>query len=234
MNEGLNEILNFYENEKLALQDIIKSYIEDFEYKVAYFHSKGLKKVNQKIQLLKNLENSNSDQIDSLRRSKNIYDNIHPGLKDNEEYLNYINEQKNKIDDKIENFIKQSKQEKIDGQEFDDVLFSLVENRIEHFKFQLSKESNIYLDFKKVENNLFISIPNYKNLRNNYIQYKSSIRALKAIGFKKHKIEKSLLLIYPLFNFKDTIEIKELTSRIIYDGIGYFNINNQSTIEIVN
>lgn len=233
MNEELKELLKFYEDEKESLEDMIKSYVEDFEYKAAYFHSKGLKKVNQKIQLLKNLNNPNSDQIAHLQRTKKMYEVVIPSLINNVEYSNYQANQKTKIDSQIENLINQNRSEKLDGQEFDDVIFSLIENRIKSFKFYLNKASDVYLDFKKDDKYLIISIPNYQHLRDQNILRKSSIKALKSIGFKKDKIKKSLFLIYPLINFKNAIEIKMLTSRIVYDGIGYFNINNLSIIKII-
>jgi hypothetical protein len=234
MNEELNDILKFYEEEKESLEHIIKSYIEDFEYKAAYFHSKGLKKVNQKIQLLKNLIDPNSDKLEQLLRSKNFYDIIpHPELRENTEFLNYLNNQKLKIDNQI-NFIKNTpKEQYFDGQEFDDLIFSLVENQIKCFRFYLNKESNLYLDFKKLNDSLVISIANYDRLKKEYILHKSSFKALKGIGFKKDKTGKSIFLVHSLANFKNSMVIKTLTSRIIYDGIGYYNINNATTIEII-
>ncbi|WP_316786183.1 hypothetical protein [Pedobacter frigiditerrae] len=233
MNEELNEILRFYEEEKQGLEDIIKSYIKEFEYKAAYFHSKRLKKVSQKIQLLKNLSNPYSDKIESLQRMREMYNIVNPILKDNTEYSNYLANQKNNIDIQIENLINQNKGERLDGQEFDDLIFSLVEDRLQNFRFYLNKESNLFLDFKKNNNSLVISIPNYNSLKEDHILRKSSIRLLKGIGMKKDKIEKKLILNFPLYNFKNSIEIKTLTSRIIYDGFGYHNLKNPSIILII-
>ena len=57
--------------------------------------------------------------------------------------------------------------------------------------------------------------------------------ALKSIGLKRDKVKDNLSLIYPLKKFRNSIDIKIIVSRIIYDGIGYFNINNKSHIEIL-
>ncbi|MFN0255076.1 hypothetical protein [Pedobacter ureilyticus] len=65
----LDEILEFYENEKLALETLIIELVAEREFKQAHIRQKALKKVNRQLFLLHNLKNPNYAEILELQQS---------------------------------------------------------------------------------------------------------------------------------------------------------------------
>ena len=90
MNEELNEILEFYSEEKLALEKLINSYVKDGKFKEAHLHQKALHKLSRTLSLLKKLENPNYEEIEQLEFRIQSYSNseaeelikVNPRLKD--------------------------------------------------------------------------------------------------------------------------------------------------------
>ncbi|TCC94110.1 hypothetical protein EZ428_04855 [Pedobacter frigiditerrae] len=235
MNEELNEILKFYEEERQSLESLINDHIKNGEYKQAHQHQKALFKVNQSFSLLRKLENPNYEEIEQLEYllhnySKSEYEKL---VQDNRKMKDYFEAKKNYLEQKIKSLKEKSVPFQIDGQEFDDVIYKLIEGKIQRFQFFLNLENHLYLDFKRSTDSIIITIPKYKKLKKEYILSKSNRKVLKGLGFELSSDEKSLIYNYKLDYFKNSIEIKTLTSRIIYDGFGYSNIKNSSLIVIV-
>lgn len=235
MNNELEEILQFYEEERQNLESLIHLHVKDFEYKKAHFHQKALYKVNQTLSLLRKFENPNYEEIEHLQHLLENYSNRefielieqHPYLSEK------INLEKKHYEEKINQLRQEPRPRQIDGQEFDDVIFKLVENKIGGFHFFLNLETYLYLNFTKKDNFIIISVPKFKKLKKKYILRKSDIRALKAIGLKLDDARKSLVYRYDVAQFKDAIVIKTITSRIIYEGFHYSQLKNSTLIKII-
>lgn len=230
MNRELEKIIDFYEEEKQRLENLIQLAIGETEYKVAHYHQKALKKTNIKLNCLKSLETPNFDKIQWLASVKGTYEEM---IASRNQPIDYFEQEIKRMNSELENLKKFSKAPSIDGQEFDDLIFDMAEGKLIKFRFFLGRtDQDFYLDFEKIDNQIMISIP-YKRLKKDYILFKSSARALKSLGFNKTEDKKSMVLHFDLAGFRDAIAIKTLTSRILYDAIGYSHLTNNTILQIL-
>lgn len=235
MNEELNEILEFYSEEKLALEKLINSYVKDGKFKEAHLHQKALHKLSRTLSLLKKLENPNYEEIEQLEFRIQSYSNseaeelikVNPRLKD------LIEKEKKHFEEKIYRLSQMPLPSQIDGQDFDDLIFKMVEEKMSTFQFFINLEKHIFLDFQKTSNFINITIPKYKKLKKSYILSKQNIMILKGLGFTLDLENNLLFYKFNIDNFKNSIEIKTLVSRVIYEGFGYHNIQNSSLMVII-
>jgi hypothetical protein len=231
MNQELEKIIDFYEEEQQRLENLIQLAVEETEYKVAHYHQKVLAKVNAKLNCLKNLETPNFDRIEWLARAKRTYEEM---IASKNNPIDYLEQEIKRMDGELDSLRNLNKVPSIDGQEFDDLIFDMAEGQISKFRFFWGRmDEDLYLDFEKMENQIVISIPGYKELRKNYTFTKSSTRTLKSLGFKKTEDKKSMVLYFDLNGFRDAIAIKTLTSRILYDAIGYSHLNQATILQII-
>ena len=229
MKTELDEILDFYKNEKLALENQIEQLVSEREFKQAHIHQKALKKVNQSLTLFENLKNPNQIKINELELQLAHLKNI--------QTISYSSDFFERIIQPIEQKLKELKvvtdPNRLDGQEFDDMIFDLIADKLHHFQFFLNKKSDLYLEFKKIGQAIFITIPKYKKLKKAYILSKSSRKKLKNIGFKLTHNKKNLVFEYDITSFKDANGIKTIVSRVIYDGFGIYHLQNSTIIRII-
>ena len=61
---------------------------------------------------------------------------------------------------------------------------------------------------------------------------KKNRKALKALGFTYSKDKEYLYYNFDVSRFRDTLEIKTLLSRIVFDVFFYKNLDSPTTIEI--
>lgn len=235
MNEDLNEILKFYKEEKDNIESLIKESVEDGEFKDAHRYQKALFQVNRSLSLLLKLENPNYEEIEHLTFLLQNYSSFRYTklVEENPKTKDYIETEKKYLEEKIKALAAKPIPKQVDEQDFDDVIFKLVEGKIKGFHFFINLENHLYLDFRIHHNQIVITIPKYKKLKKNYILHKANIIAIKKIGLKLDDNKKALHYFYNLNSFKNSIEIKTITSRIIYDGFGYQNLKNSSLIVVV-
>ncbi len=230
MKTELDEILEFYENEKLALEKLIEDLVEEKEYKQAHIHQKALKKVNRYLFLFHNLENPNHTEIVQLQQTLEVLQKLE---RENPSIKGFLESRKHSIELQLQQLTAAIRTVQMDSQTFDEVIFDLVESKHSHFHFFLNTESNLYLDFKKVDQFITITIPKYKKLKKDYVLLKSNRNKLKSMGFKLTDDKKKLVFAYDISSFKDANPIKAIVSRVIYEGFGIHHIQNSSVIVII-
>lgn len=236
MNEELNEILEFYSEEKLALEKLINNHVKDGKFKKAHLHQKALHKLNQTLSLLKKLENPNYEEIEQLEFRFQSYSNSETEelIKVNPRLRDIIEKEKKHFEEKINRLSQMPLPSQIDGQDFDDLIFKMVDGKIRNFQFFINLEKHIFLDFQKTSNYINVTIPKYKKLKKSYILSKTNIMILKGLGFTLDLENNLLFYKFNFDNFKNSIEIKTFVSRVIYEGFGYHNIQNSSLMVIIN
>ena len=228
MNEELKELLTYYDEEKALLDSLIKEDLIDYDYKSAGLHSNALFKIENQIRLLKSLIDPLADEKKSLSRQIEFF-STQADLSGSNEYRIFMLAQ---IDKKLDNLNKQKPEYFNDGQEFDDVIFDLLEKRIKGFTFHLKKSANLYLDFSIKNSYLRIKLTPFSKLRDYLSIDKSEVINLKQIGFRKNKSKKYLRYKYPSVQFRDSIFIKTIVSRVIYEVFFYHDLDTATTLEI--
>lgn len=229
MNEEINELLSHYQEEKAFLDSLIKESLAEEDYHAAWLHSKALSKIKNQIRIIKSLLDPHASEKEYL---KNRIDLLSEQIDFNqsEDYKTYF---LNQIDKKLDELNSFKSGYFNDGQEFDDVIFDLIEKRINSFVFHINKAANFYLKFSLKKNYLKINFTPFLEVNEGYNISSPEITALKQIGFRKNNLETYLQYKYSLDGFKDAIFIKTIVSRVIYDVLLNYGIDNLTHIEII-
>ena len=231
LKSDLDELIDFHEIEKSSLERMIDECIQEMDFKFARYYSKALRQVNRKLRTLKNFIDPFYDTKINLQSTKSIYE-----LRIiNEEFDSlkfFYQKQISEINKRLDQLHQQKNKEILDGQEFDDAIFDLVEGRIRGFKFHLKKEENFYLEFRRIEKIfLSISFTPAGNIKDDYLFWKWYLRPLKGLGFTFNEENDCLEYIYDLKSFKNSISLKTFVSRILFDVYYYKDFDNPAYIE---
>lgn len=228
MNEEINELLSIYEQEKKLIESIIEEDRIDNDYKAIRINSKNLNRIQRRIALIKSLIDPYAQEKEQLKRTIDFLFKKSE-LEESNEYRTHMLAQ---IDQKLDQLNSYKPGYFNDGQEFDDAIFDLVEQKIEGFIFNLKKENKLALLFKRMDEEILLSVTNIKKLKKQNILDKNSRTVLKLIGFKEEKHLDSLVFTYGLEHFKNAIFIKTIVSRVIFDAFYFQELDKKTTIEI--
>ena len=145
MKTDLELLIKHLEKEKKKLELEIKNCISEWDYQSASYLSKGLSRLNRKLQTLAELDNTNKLKIKQQKKAlkkmkkafkKKKYENLKiDGKSDfNKKMSKLYKKQKNRIIDGKKDFIKKLKTEPqkdyIDGQIIDEAIITLLNNEI--------------------------------------------------------------------------------------------------------
>ena len=143
MNEDINELLSYYKNQKAFFESLIEQDTNDGDYNSVVLNTKVLGNIKHKINIIESLLDPFAKEKDRLKNIINFY--VEKSyLEESDEKRNHILVQ---IDHKLDQLNSYRTGYFNDGQEFDDVIFDLVENKISAFIFNLRKEKNLHLRF---------------------------------------------------------------------------------------
>lgn len=228
MNEEINALLSIYEQEKKLIESIIEEDRIDGDYKAIRLNSKNLNRIQHQIALIKSLIDPYTQEKERLKRTIDFLVEKSEFEESNEHRTHMLAQ----IDRKLDQLNSYKAGYFNDGQEFDDAIFDLVEQKIEGFIFNLKKENKLAILFKRTDKEILLSVTNIKKLKKQRILDKHTIAVLKSIGFKEEKHADSLIFTYGLDNFKDAIFIKTIVSRVIFDAFYFQELDKETTIEI--
>jgi hypothetical protein len=229
MNEEINELLSIYKQEKELIESLMESDKLDNDHKAIYLNSKILFKIQHQIRLIELLHDPYVQEKEQLKRRFDYYAEKSRSGEAKDYYAHFLTQ----IDQELEQLNNFSPGYFNDGQEFDDAIFDLVENRISAFIFHLRKEENLYLKFSIKKNKIIIRLTPFSDISANNYFTKSARIVLKQIGFKKNKSRTCFQIKYPLAGFKDAIAIKTIVSRVVYEALYNYQINKLTTLEIL-
>lgn len=229
MNEEMNEVINYFEDEKNRLDELMNECISDADFEGAHQFQLGIITVSNQLNILKKLSDPNYSKKKELENTIEFFNNIITREPQISEYysgkINLAVETLNSLNNRrCEAFY--------DGQEFDDAIFDLVEQRIKGFVFHLKKSANLYLDFSIKKSYLRIKLTPFLVLKDNFHLGKHNVKELKMIGFSKNRSKKYFRYKYKLDYFKDAIEIKTIVSRVVYEVFFSQELDTTTTLEI--
>ncbi|MGN7987790.1 hypothetical protein ACTJKC_10645 [Pedobacter sp. 22226] len=229
MNEEINELLHIYKQEKELIESLIKEDQIDHDYKAVYLNSKILNRIKQQIRIIELFVDPHLQEKEQLKRRSDFFAEMskHGLAKD------YYVLQIEQINQKLEQLNSFTPGYFNDGQEFDDTIFDLVDNKFSAFIFHLRKEENLYLRFSIKKNKIIIRFTPFADILGRDYFTKTAKIVLKQIGFKKNKSRTCFQIKYPLDGFKDAIPIKTTVSRVIYEAFYNYQINQLTTLEII-
>ncbi|TCD11522.1 hypothetical protein EZ449_04460 [Pedobacter frigidisoli] len=228
MNEELKVLISYYKDEESLIESLIKEDVIDQDHQAIHLHSLVLNKIQRKINFLEKLTNPNAAKLEAV---KNRLEYLNK-LSNKNNAFNYHEEISKQIDHQLDLLNSFTTGYFNDGQEFDDAVFDLAENRIESFIFNLNKSRDLSLKFTKTGHEILVLLSNFKKLKKEYILDIDKRNILKLIGFREDKQMNALILTYDLAGFRDAIPLKQIISRVIFDVFNFQNLDNQTTLQI--
>jgi hypothetical protein len=229
MNEEINELLSIYKQEKELIESLIKEDQIDHDYKAVYLNSKVLNRIENQIRIIKLFVDPHLEGKEQLKRRSDFLTEMSK-IRQAEDYYALQHE---KINQKLEQLNSYKPGYFNDGQEFDDAIFDLVENKISAFIFNLRKEENLYLRFSIKKNKIIIRLTPFADILSRDYFTKTAKIVLKQIGFKKNKSRTCFQIKHQLDGFKDAIPIKTIVSRVIYEALYNYQVNQSTTLEMI-
>jgi hypothetical protein len=228
MNEEINELISHYEQEKELILSLLKADQLDNDLEAVYLNSKNLFSIERQIRTLKSMIDPHAKEKEMLEDQKKRLEalNIRQGMAD------FIKEKIQTIDHRINQLNCHSTGYFNDGQEFDDALFDLVEEKINAFIFYLWKDQ-LYLRFSIKRNQIRIRFTPFSEIPSQIYFQKENLMLLRIIGFRKNKSGSCLQIKLDLNAFKDTIPIKTIVSRVVYEALYNYNIANQNSFLVI-
>jgi hypothetical protein len=226
----LDELIEQYEIEKNNLDLLIQECLLDLDYLGAHYHLQAMQEVNFRLQTLQNLKDPFFDSKHHLETMKSFYQRNIP---DSDARMNdFYRDQINNLEKEILDLNNKKITVRLDGQEFDDAIYDIIEGKINSFRFHLIKEQNLYLDFHiKDGKTLIISFTPMDNLIGEYVISDSTLHALKGIGFDHNAEIDCLEYVYDAGTFRNSIFLKTLVSRIVFDAWYYKDLDNPTSIQ---
>lgn len=226
----LDELIEQYEIEKNNLDLLIQACLLDVDYLGAHYHLLAMQEVNFRLQTLQNLKDPFFDRKQDLETMKSFYQRSIPDP--NARMNDFYQDQINSLEKEILNLNNKKITVRLDSQEFDDAIYNIIEGKINGFRFHLIKEQNLYLDFHlKDKKTLNISFTPVDNLIGKYVLSDSTLHTLKIIGFDLDTESNRLEYVYDINTFRNSIFLKTLISRIVFDAWYYKEFDNPASIE---
>ena len=230
MKSELSEIIEYLELERTNLNAQKSDCLQQWDYKGAHYFSIALQEINHQLNILYNLNDPDYDLKRRLESQKSFYD---PDIAEtyNDTMKDYFVNKRKELDEQIQNLNNRIKKQSLDGQEFDDAIYELIEKKIESFRLHLKKQDNLFLEFRlQHEKVMIIFIRLDDQLEKNYL-ISDIKKKLLALGFTSTEENNSLEYFYDLTIFKNSFDIKIFVSRIIFDILYYKSLDNPAYIE---
>jgi hypothetical protein len=228
MKSDLEEAIESYEIEKAELEKQITEYVKEADYLYAHYYNRALKTINKLLQILKGFQNrmyshisEQLRQIDNCRRM--LADPTYSG---NE----YLKQHIIGCESKILEFEQTPVKPSYDSQEVDDALFNLANGDLDHFKLYFKSSPDVYLDFSLADQAIKIKIDYDLNVGVESSYVFSDVNKLKSLGFALN--DSHWVYMYNLSRFKDSLEIKVVLARLIYDVFHYDGRFDKARIEL--
>ncbi|GJM32604.1 MAG: hypothetical protein DHS20C18_16050 [Saprospiraceae bacterium] len=231
MKTDFDELIEAVVVERINLEKELKECLDDGDYQSAQHFSDCLNIINRKLQVLMELDHTNGLKISERKAG---LAKLESQLKE-EKDENIIRIRKKMIE-----YLKKDLSELearpitayIDSQDLDEVIFKLIENKINGFKLYLVKEANFYLEFSldspKV---LLIKFTEEKDLKQKDWLKASYVNKVRGLGFNGLGDRQSLALKYDFDQFKDTAGCIELLSRIVFDIYFFKGLDKEMVLE---
>lgn len=220
MKSDLDQIIEYFESEKLALKSSIKNYLIENDFLYAHYHQEELMRLESKLATLQYFKDPSYHKKQDLQRLKDGFEGFDDDNRLRIIYQRRITEKENEIrkDQLSASYFN-------DAQIIDDALFDLYERRVEKFRLCLDKPSALYLYFELNVNNLLsISISSdavldmYGYDKENYDEDEErELFILKKMGFEQSDGSDWIVYHIDMNDFKDATAIKSILARIAFD-----------------
>lgn len=214
MKKELQILIEELQKEHDLLEKEMNICIKSWDFKGAEAFSKPLIYTKQKLQILRNLDNPNFDEINDLkRRIKNINE-----LEVKDEISRFAFERMKaripRYEEELKNLQKTKPEFHIEGDELIICLEKLSTGELSSFELEV-KENKLSILFEKIEETLKIRIESKDPSRIKYHTGSFGISELKGIGFKVN--ESNAVLEIDNFKSSNVLDVIEILALIVYN-----------------
>jgi hypothetical protein len=238
----LDELIEYYEAEKNRVETLKKEALDDWDYTAADSFSTALRTVNVQLDILYKLKDPVYEKRKHLLRNKDFFENRfldsaekHDLMKTEryrEAMLRMRDEELENIKSKLESIKDIKYSPTLDREEFDDAIYDLVDGKITAFKLHLKRTRSLYLNFERsVSGLMLISFPP-DDPDEEYGSHCFDFIKIMHMGFYKNLEKRQYEFKYDLSSFRNSIFIKTIIARIIFDVFGGWELDNPAHIEI--
>jgi hypothetical protein len=231
LDNKLKTLVDYYEEEKKRLLEIINGYTNEFEYEFAHFHAQALFQVNAKLQTLYSLQDRKHDE---KRMKQNNIRNLEERIK--EETSAYLKrvllkkmEQK-KLE--LEKLTQVSEPVNENNTVFNETLNNLLETKITGFTLFLSQEDRFQLDFTYKANVLKAVFPYVKQHIKTSMLSDEAILVLHSLGFVYNCNNCRLLLFITGDKSIIKYELEWRLAKIVFDLFNFSSFEGKSCISV--
>lgn len=230
MDSQLTLLISFYEEEKAQLQKDLEVYLIEKEYLMAHYKSAALGKVNRKLWVLHNMDDTLYSRKSLLR---DRIEAMEKGMA-SEAFLNMqevLNEQikESKIELEKLNQLPVEKVPAIMGETFlDKTLKRLLHKEIKNLKLVLNKNKDLHLRFSYTKSILNITIPDVHKHCKHFVIYEDNLVVLENLGFQLSASGNRLTLSLTGDKTEILSQVKVILCKIIFEIFALIGFRNES------
>lgn len=226
-NSDVETLLTFYQLEKQNLERLIAECVIEEEFQIATYYSNALQQVKFTIRTFQNLADNEHDRKEWIKEKiaiseKECINSMHTSL------YELQTQQINQLKEELVKLETPQKETKI-ADDFEHIFYDLIDGLIKGFRFYLKKEDDMYLLFTKHADTIFISFGSVDESEAGDFDH---LIQLKSLGFYFDENKRCFEYAYNLFTFKNTLFIKTLISRIVFEVFYFKTLDLNTTIEI--
>lgn len=240
----LQLLIEHLKAEKQYLEKELNLNIEQKDFEAAHHFSKALDLVKGKLHALADLDNTHQLKIEQRKSALETMEkkfsrmkfNLRSGLpaESLKRMEAYWKQEKIKRVEKVKEEIKrlesQAHRKQLDQEVIDEMISSLASGVIKSFRINLVKKDDFSILFEMSSTNqLVLCFPKSKIVQDSYWMKKRFVNKLIGMGFEY----KNSRLQIEINDFSDSIHIKELLARILFDVYLVRNIDKDITLEIL-
>lgn len=235
MEEKLRLLITYFEEEKALLRQQIEEAVSESEFLTAHQIQKGLRIADEKLRILKSIQDPNAEKKDSLSKMRERFQVFLSNIS-NEYEAGSIAREIQRIDQNLEDLNKETLPVLQEGNGLLEKHFrGLIESEVEKLELQLQYQEDIVIGLERTESLLQISVridPQEKSQEEFRIEYWK--KDLKRLGFETSE-NGSLDILLPLgVHVADSWSaVEHLLTRIYFEVLRLQGINGNAFLKII-
>jgi hypothetical protein len=233
LEDKLNTLIAYYEEEKSRLLKSIKDCLREDEYQLAHFHQRALYQLNGRLQTLRNIDDIFYDEKSYKQKWINVLEKRLEAA-NSSDWKEYLAKNLLKHKEALEKLNQSSRQETSSHNEniFENTILDLIEKKIKSFRLVLKKTDNLLLEFSYSRKTLKVILPHLKVLINKWTLHEDNLKTFINLGFVL--INNQAKLVLELTGDKEIIigNLKTILSKIVFEIFYFKEFQNESYIQI--
>jgi hypothetical protein len=217
MKSELEELIESYEKEQKKLEKEISLLVKESEFLHAHYHQKELYKVNRQLAILRDLHRPFYNHIIAEKRILGyVQASVDLSSADEDSYMGM---KLRNTKSKIAGWEAAALEPTFDSQEIDDAIFALKSGSCKSFSLQFKQDPPIAANFELKNETIVVTLIYEEMAIKTYPYIFNKPGKFRSLKFEM--IDGKWVYRYPIPQFRDALEIKEMLARLIYNVFQY-------------